>query len=147
MGKWRDARTAEERRELLAWAGMAPTVKDAAAELGITRRHLSRLLSGETRRTKRTRCLLVTNTHPVTRTDCESLTYGHAGSDILGVPATQPATTDGEVLSVTLDLPKACVEWIELEAVRWKHRTGAPHPAKSPVVADLIREAMRQRQQ
>ena len=129
---------------MLDWARKASTIKAAAAELGITRRHLSRLLSGETRRTKRTRCLAVTGIHLVTPTSGGSLTYEHPGSHILGVTTTQTTPmAEEDVVSVTLDLPKTCVEWIELEAVRWKHRTGARHPAKSPIVADLIREAMR----
>lgn len=76
------------------------------------------------------------------------MTYAAAGPHIVGVPSSQAVpVVEDEVVSVTLDLPKTCVEWIELEAVRWKHRTGARHPAKSPVVADLIREAMRRTKQ
>lgn len=121
-------------------ARSSPTVKAAAESLGITRRHLSRLLHGETRRT---RCLARTWTDRETPTDEDSLTYADATAHIHVVPTTQTHQAD-EVVSVTLDLPKACVEWLELAAVRWKHRTGARHPAKSPVVADLIRAAMKQ---
>jgi hypothetical protein len=97
--KWREARTAEERAELLEAARALGNITAAAEQLGLDRRHLSRLLAG-------------------------------------------PETRRAEVY-ITVELPRHCVEWLEIEAVRWKHRTGAWHPAKCPIIVELIEAAMR----
>jgi hypothetical protein len=96
--KWATARSASEREALLEQARALGDPEEAAAQLGITRRHLTRLLG-----------------------------LGH-GRD--------------ELLTVSVELPRELVEWLELEAVREKYRRAAPRVSKSRVVERLIRQAI-----
>jgi hypothetical protein len=55
--------------------------------------------------------------------------------------AAPPAEDDA--VRITLDLPRACVYWLEREALRRKQEHGA-RMAKSPIVVELIERAMRE---
>ena len=52
---------------------------------------------------------------------------------------------DRDAITVTLSLERALVEWLDLEAIRLKHRSRASKPSKSEVVTELIRQAMKER--
>jgi len=57
--------------------------------------------------------------------------------------ATTTATESG--VTVTLVLPRHCVEWLDLESIRRKHALGHGKSSKAPIVVDLIeREISRQ---
>jgi hypothetical protein len=43
-----------------------------------------------------------------------------------------------EGVSVTLVLPRRCVEWLDLESVRRKHALGQGKSSKAPIVVELI---------
>jgi hypothetical protein len=48
-------------------------------------------------------------------------------------------------VNVTVSLERELVEWLDFEAVRLKHRTGAGKASKGEVIAELIRQAMEKR--
>ena len=98
MRLWATARNGSEREALLEEARASGDLTASAARLGITRRHLSRLLNGD-------------------------------------------AANEGFV-TMSLEIPRELLEWLEIEALREKHRTGAPHASKGVVVGRLIRQAM-----
>jgi hypothetical protein len=158
---WRDARTADARRALLEWARQVGNVTHAAQELGLTRRHLSRMLNGETPETPsptetpgtssptetgETTSLtetggtsrLTMTTHGghagVTPTRAESLTYGHTRPTLH--PVETAATVD--IHRMAIDLPKPWVDWLEQEALRRKQSGQQSRPAKSPVVLEAL---------
>jgi len=54
-----------------------------------------------------------------------------------GAPRPRPARVS---LSVALD--RELVEWLDLEAVRVKHRSGSGKASKAQVLVELIRQAM-----
>ena len=56
----------------------------------------------------------------------------------IDVPAEEPA-----VVRVSVELPRACVDWLEREALRRKQTASASHAAKAPIIAELIEAAMR----
>jgi len=47
-----------------------------------------------------------------------------------------------EGVTITLVLPRRCVEWLDLQAVKRKHTLGQGKPAKAPIVAALIEREM-----
>lgn len=51
------------------------------------------------------------------------------------------ATRAGRV-TLSIQLERELAEWLDLEAVRLKHKNGTGKASKAEVVADLIREAM-----
>lgn len=76
----------------------------------------------------------------VTPSANKSLTYGHARPTLVAV-STTPLVIDEEV-AVTFTLPRRCAEWLDIEAVKRKHLSGASKAAKSPIVVELIERAM-----
>lgn len=54
-----------------------------------------------------------------------------------------PEAGDERTARVLLDLPRRCVDWLEREALRRKQEQGRSRMAKSPIVVELIDEAMR----
>lgn len=49
-----------------------------------------------------------------------------------------------DTVRIKVDLPRACVEWLEREALRRKQEQGAGRIAKSPIIVDLVERAMRE---
>lgn len=137
--KWAEAKGERERIALLEWAATVTPQKVAAAALGISRRHLVRMLK-ETRETQslnETSRLSNAASGDETPTDDGSLTYGRVEPHIATMQTETP-----EAVSMTIDLPRDCAEWVEEQAVKLRHETGASRIAKSPVMARLVREAM-----
>jgi hypothetical protein len=54
----------------------------------------------------------------------------------------EPATVEAGVITLTLKLPRHCVEWLDVEAVKRKYRSGSSKAAKAPIVVELIERAM-----
>jgi len=147
MGRWSDAKTTKDRglavQAALAEAG---TVTGAAILLGVSRRHLTRLLG----RTSETRCLTETGeTGAASRTlklvsgretlPNESLSTHGRRVPTFGFVSTV-ATMAEETVRVAFDIPKSCLDWLETEALRRKQREGG-RMAKSPIVVELIEQA------
>jgi Bacterial regulatory protein, Fis family len=44
--------------------------------------------------------------------------------------------------TLTLTLPRRCIEWLDIEAVKRKHLAGNSKAAKSPIVVELIEREM-----
>ncbi len=61
---------------------------------------------------------------------------------LVGPP--EGAAGDDDTVSVTLRLPRRCVEWLDIQAVKRKYRSGSSKAAKAPIVVELIDRAIRQ---
>lgn len=120
----------------------------AARALGMSRRHLTRLLH-ETPSLASTPCLTETpsldetsnggkaSNGTETPSDSRLLTYAGNGPIFRGM-ASAP-------VSVSVELPGDLAEWLEDEALARKRREGRPRPAKSPIVVEALerlREAL-----
>jgi DNA-binding phage protein len=160
--QWSDCRTPLERDQAVAEAmRLCETITDAAKQLGMSRRHLTRLLSG-TRSPAEKRRLAATGSlrrpgetssliEPVETVDGRgtgetgsaypSLTYGGNRPTFRAV-STVLMAADDEVV-VTLKLPRRCAQWLDQKAVERKYSAGQSKAAKSPIVVELIEQAMR----
>jgi hypothetical protein len=64
---------------------------------------------------------------------------------MLRLPTMNSAPQVKEHVLVTVKLPRRCAEWLDLQAVRRKHATGAGNKAsKAPIMEELIDKAMRE---
>src|SRR3972149_1468242 len=154
MRQWRDCRETVERQAALieALAISRGNKSQAAKLLGLSRQHLHRILSDPPRhglpddsvalRDSATRgydTKAVTRRSPesdVTRTTGHSLTYGVSKPTLLAVSTSQVAIESG--VTVTLVLPRHCVEWLDLESIRRKHALGHGKSSKAPIVVGLV---------
>lgn len=100
---YRECQTADERMGTVETALEATggNVTAAAGDLGISRRHLTRL--------------------------------------------TRPAPSPAGLVKLSLELPRDVAEWLEVEALRRKHRDGGRW-SKSPIVVEAVRALMAQEQ-
>jgi len=158
MRQWRDCNGATERQAAVVEAmRVAKGNKSNAAKLlGLSRQHFYRVLGSpqgagsrgdtDTRRDAGDRSVKrdgptggkrVTS---VTRSTAESLTCAKVRPTLVAV-STASAVEEEEV-AVTLMLPRRCVEWLDVEAVRRKHASGQSKAAKAPIVAEMIERAM-----
>lgn len=155
MSRWERCRTERERRDLLEQVlrETAGNVTRAATLLGITRRHLTRLLrqgetkgrtetmglteTSETRETTETSSLTETSDASETATHADSLTYRRARPRFPAVST--PSMHVEEKASLNLpDLPRSCKEWLEDQALLLKRKTGASRASMTAVVVQLI---------
>jgi len=148
MKKWREARGTPERHELLLEADRRAKGNRAemARLLGLSREHVSRMLSGHVGHAdhgvRRHHGRHAVNADGgVTPTGEGSLTYSDSRPTSRDV-SQEIVQVEEETAKVSLDIPKSCIEWLDLASVRWKHRTGAPHASKSAVVTEMLRARM-----
>jgi hypothetical protein len=160
-GPWHNARRKSERLRLLREALASGNMTHAARALGVNRSHLYAILRKYTRELddavgghdtvgKDNAVGLVgsvgaTNSvgmePAVGVTIADSLTYGERDRSFGRVSMEHLAAKE-ETQRVAFDLPRSCLEWLDREALRRKHAAGCGHAAKSPIVIDLIRQAM-----
>lgn len=162
MKPWRDCRSKDERAEAVSQALREyGTIERAAAALGITRRHLTRLLApgesrrlketmataNETRETEETSCLTETKDAPETigtpatagptetRTSDRSLTYGGFAPTFRDVStlATKATETSDPRVSHAVTLLDSLWEWARIRAVKTRK-------SASEVIEDLVRQ-------
>jgi hypothetical protein len=151
MRQWSDCKTTQERQAALVEAlQVARGVKSNAAKLlGMNRQHLHRWLRsssardgvapGDTVASRDTLHTVATlaggassNSEPLTRS---------GGRPTFAIVSTAPTVIDEEV-TVTLRLPRRCVEWLDVEAVKRKYASGQSKAAKAPIVVEMIERAM-----
>ncbi len=162
MKTWREAAGFPERHQLLleALKRTDGNQREAAKLLGLSREHVSRLLSGRVHHTRHGshgnhavtqghgggRVTTDTRDSAVTPSSNHSLTSGDLSADIEPVSRAAVETPVAEDVGIiTVEMPKSCIEWLDFESVRWKHQTGANRPSKSAVVTMLVRKAMEQK--
>lgn len=110
---------------------------EAAARLGITRRHLSRLL----RETRETPCLNGTPETAYggeTRSDSALLTYGRSAPTFNRVSTTAAMTENPKL---TIELPRNLKDWLERKALDRKQRDGGRFSV-APLVRELLEREM-----
>lgn len=155
--RWSDARTGPELAAAIRAAlREAGSVTDAAKILGITRRHLTRVLGEnpwlrETRETRETPGPGETDETPSltemrrgtgdgeTPSRSGSLTYRRAAPSFRDVNTAPVATMDTDIqeerrVNIEPSIKQSNADRLELEAVREKQRTGASRPNKSVLV-------------
>lgn len=156
MRQWRDCRETQERRATLIEAlSIARGNKSHAAKLlGLSRQHLHRILLDPSRHglpddrvSPRVTPVTEGDGEPdvsrraavgaVTRSAYRSLTYAVARPTLVAVSTQQAAAIDDGV-TVTLVLPRHCVEWLDLESIKRKHALGHGKSSKAPIVVELI---------
>lgn len=155
MRQWRDCKGTPERRAALIEAlSIARGNKSHAAKLlGLSRQHLHRILldpsrhglpddgvspgdavtEGDAEPTISSRAAAAA----VTRSAYPSLTYAVARPTLVAV-STQQAAAAEDGVTVTLVLPRHCVEWLDLESIKRKHALGHGKSSKAPIVVELI---------
>jgi len=129
MKHWKDAQTYPELRSMLDEAlQQAGSVTEAAALLGISRRHLTRLLAQRretsgTRETHETACL----TEPKAKR-----------RRLQNIRAADTVTTEKSV-RISIDIPEPLLHWIEYVALEWKHAGRTERVSKGAVVLEALR--------
>ena len=161
MRQWRDCKGTPERQASLveALAVSLGNKSQAAKLLGLSRQHLHRILSDPSRHglpgdsvTRRDGATEGDGSRGVTSRVMDggvtpsvgkSLTYTQSRPTLIAVSTPTMATETG--VTVTLVLPRHCVEWLDLESIRRKHALGHGKSSKAPIVVGLIeREIARQ---
>jgi hypothetical protein len=134
MKPWAEIRGGRARREAVRAALHATegNLTHAAGLLGLSRRHLTRLVAetvdvGETRSASR------------------ALTAHEASPTFQIVRARTKARSNGpreHAEKISFELPARLKRWLEQEALRRKHARGGGRMAIGPIVAELIEQAM-----
>jgi hypothetical protein len=158
MNPWASYRSPAARRAAISEALHASggNVTAAATLLGLSRRHLTRLLS-ETQRLRRTgETGETTSLNGTPRGDRSagtptvgsSLTYGQTDPSLRVVTSAPTITSEAmETVDIQVSLPRDLAAWLELEALLLKQQKGASRASKSVVVAEALEEYRRRRQQ
>lgn len=170
MRRWKDCRGTPERVAALkaAFAGHN-NARKAAALLGIDRSYLYDVLRthGDPRQVgaavtafsagaadavasaSTPNGVASTNTPDTTtggagvgRSPEKSLTYRHAAPTFRGVTSAIADTAAERTELLTVEIPKRCKDWLEIEAVRRKQRGEIPRSAMKAVITELIERAM-----
>lgn len=158
MKRWKDCRgTPERMRALLeAFTASRGEAKRAAALLGIDRSYLYDILRthGDPRvgTTHTDNTVGSSNTESdtdtstgVARTPENPLTYPRSTPSFRVVTSATASIEKGEQTQtelLTVEIPKRCKDWLELEALLRKQRGENPRGAMKTVVTGLIEEAM-----
>lgn len=148
--RWRDCHSQRERNlalvEALGLTGC--NVTRAARLLGVSRRHLSRILNetGETPRLTETIRTSATSSSGETPSRSAALTYGGA-VPTLGDMSTPHVTTEPPVEKLSVELDSDMKRWLELEALKMKHERGFARPSMARVIVEALVEYRRRREQ
>jgi len=150
MKRWKDCRGTPQRMAALraAFEASAGQAKRAAVLLGVDRSYLYDILRthGDPRLgVGGVGAANADSSSPrvggVGRSPENSLRYRDPTPTLRGMPA---ATTErGEQVELlTVEIPKRCKDWLELEAVMRKQRGEIPRSAMKTIVVELIEAAM-----
>ncbi len=73
------------------------------------------------------------------------MTYARPRPTLADVSTLAQSVVD-DTVTVTLNLPRECVEWLDVEAIRRKYASHSSKAAKAPIVVELIREEIKRRE-
>lgn len=153
--RWRDCHSQRERHFALinALSAAGGNVTHAARLLGVSRRHLSRILNEKSETSRLTETIRTGTDRNTgeTLTRSAALTYGGAVPRLTNMSTphvtTEPCPEKPPVEKLSVDLDPDMKRWLELEALKMKHEQGHSRPSMARVIVEALKEYRQRREQ